>query len=241
MRRTIPILVVAAASCGGTSVARDVVLPSPREAVIPLSIRWTRNSAEHRAVFLQAYRIAGERVRAVAQGRAEGTWAVILDADETILDNSQYQLERAEVGLPYTQESWTEWVRREEADTLPGAASFIRLVKELGGRVAVVTNRKDFECEDTRDNLTELGVTVDLVLCRPSTASGDKNSRFRSVQDGTADPAIGPLDVLLWVGDNISDFPDLTQESALQSGSLVEFGSRFVVVPNPMYGSWERN
>lgn len=242
MRHAIPVLMLVTASCGGGSVANDLVLPSPREAEIPLAVRWTRNSAEHRAAFLQAYRLAGERVRMAAQGRPTGSWAVIMDADETILDNSQYQLERARVGLGFTSESWTEWVRRAAADTLPGAAPFIRLVRELGGRVAVVTNRKDFECEDTRDNLTNLGVEVDLVLCRTSAEPGDKGPRFRSVQDGTADPSIGPVDIVLWVGDNIQDFPELTQESALETGArLTDFGVRYVVLPNPMYGSWEGN
>ena len=167
---------------------------------------------------------------------------MIMDADETILDNSEYQKERASLGLGYTQESWTAWVRREAADTLPGAAAFIRLVRDLGGRVAVVTNRYDYECGDTRDNLVRLVVEVDLLLCRPSAAASDKGPRFRAVADGTADAGVPAMEVLLWVGDNIQDFPGLTQ-AARSAGDpvLAEFGRRYVVLPNPMYGSWERN
>jgi 5'-nucleotidase (lipoprotein e(P4) family) len=240
MKRWIPWLVVAA-GCGRTGLPAPAA-PSPAEPGQPLAIHWTRTAAEHRAVFLQAYRLAGERVQSLAAGRAAGTWAVILDADETILDNSEYQKERASLGLPWTQESWTAWVRREAADTLPGAAGFMALVRQLGGRVAVVTNRMDYECGDTRDNLAKLGVPVDLLLCRPSSAPSDKNPRFRAVAEGTADPSVPAAEVLLWIGDNIQDFPGLTQAARAGDGSvLAEFGSRFIVLPNPMYGSWERN
>lgn len=216
-------------------------LPSPGAGVreLPLSVRWVRRSAEHRAAFLQAYRMAGERVHA-ASARGGSPWGVILDADETILDNSDYQRDRAALGLGYTQESWTAWVRRQAADTLPGSAGFIRGVREMGGRVVVVTNRWDYECPDTRANLDSLGVAVDLVLCRPSSDPSDKNPRFRSVEDGTADASLPALEVVLWVGDNIQDFPDLTQESGA-GAALSDFGTRFIVLPNPMYGSWERN
>lgn len=241
MRRVILVLGAGLAACGGPA-GLGVAVPSPREAVVPLAVHWTRTAAEHRAAYLQAYRLAGDRVLESAGSREAGTWAVILDADETILDNSRYQKERAELGLGYTSESWTEWVRREAADTLPGAAGFIRQVRDRGGRVAVVTNRRDYECADTRDNLAHLGIEVDLLLCRPSSGSSDKAPRFRAVEEGTADPAFGPLQVLLWVGDNIEDFPGLTQAARTGPGSLLaDFGTRFIVLPNPMYGSWEGN
>jgi len=239
MRRVVPVWAVVLAACGGAG-HLEAPVPSAGVTELPLSIRWVRRSAEHRAVFLQAYGQAGERVRAAAASRGSSPWGVILDADETILDNSDYQLSRAELGLGYTQESWTAWVRRQAADTLPGAAGFIRAVRELGGRVVVVTNRWDYECPDTRANLDGLGVAVDLVLCRPSGLPGDKNPRFRSVRDGTADASLPALDVVLWVGDNIQDFPGLSQESGAGAAPS-EFGTRFIVLPNPMYGSWERN
>ena len=73
----------------------------------------------------------------------------MLDGDETILDNSVYQVERFRAGLEFTQESWTAWVRRREAKPLPGAARFLARVRELGGRIAIVTNRLGSECDDT--------------------------------------------------------------------------------------------
>ena len=205
------------------------------------SVRWTRSSAEHRAVFLQTYRLATEELERRAAGRAPGSWAVILDADETVLDNAQYQQERARAGLPYTDESWNEWVRREDAAALPGAAAFTARVRALGGRVVFVTNRDEQVCGPTRANLQALGIPADAVLCRMPGPS-DKNPRFAAVQAGTAPSPLPALAVVMWVGDNIGDFPGQTQ--AIRSGpesAFAEFGRGWIVLPNPMYGSWERN
>jgi 5'-nucleotidase (lipoprotein e(P4) family) len=207
---------------------------------LPDSLHWVRNSAEYRAAALQAFRLATARVEEAAGGRAAGTWAVVADADETLLDNSQYQKERAEAGLPFTPESWTEWVGRREAPAVPGAVDFARRVRELGGRLAVVTNRTQAECPDSEVNLRALGVEPDAILCRPEGAHGTKEPRFQQVESGQAFGA-GPVEVLLYVGDNILDFPGLDQQARLSLERLEAFGRRFVVVPNPMYGSWERN
>jgi 5'-nucleotidase (lipoprotein e(P4) family) len=208
--------------------------------VLPEAIRWVRASAEHRAIFLQVYGAASARVRDAARGRPAGSWAVIVDADETILDNSEYQKRRAALGAGFTSESWNAWVREEKAAALPGAAAFLALVRELGGRIAVVTNRDEELCAATRRNIDALGLAADMVLCRTGGVS-DKNPRFEAVQRGTAASGIGPLEVVAWVGDNIQDFPALSQDVRhAPESALADFGRRYFMLPNPMYGSWER-
>jgi 5'-nucleotidase (lipoprotein e(P4) family) len=214
--------------------------PPPAEAAVPPAIHWYRTAAEQRALYEQAYRWAGEHVRSAGAGLT-GPWGVILDADETVLDNSTYQLRRAQAGLGYTPESWNDWVREEAAPALPGAVDFTGLVRRLGGRVAIVTNRDEAVCEPTRRNLAAVGVAADVVLCRQPGPSS-KEGRFRAVEEGTTPAGLPPLAVLAWVGDNIQDFPGGTQ--ALRgAGAAVfaDFGVRYFVVPNPMYGSWESN
>src|SRR3954447_1419937 len=203
------------------------------------AIHWWRSSAEQRAVFLQTYRWAGERLRALAAHEPRGSWAVIMDADETTLDNSPYQLRRAGQNLGYSAESWAAWAHEKAAPATPGAPEFTRLVHELGGRVAIVTNRDDDQCADTRENLRRVGIALEVVLCRVHGQS-DKNPRFAAVQSGagTGQP---PLKVLMWVGDNIQDFPGLSQDARTRPSALDEFGRAYVILPNPMYGSWERN
>lgn len=216
-----------------TSVRVDTLLPT---------IRWTRASAEHRALLLQIYGGATHAVEQLSSGEPTGRWGVIMDADETVLDNSLYEQERARAGLGYSDASWSEWVRREAAPALPGAADFVEHVHALGGRVAIVTNRADSLCGPTRVNLGKAGIGADVVLCQPAGGPGDKNPRFERILKGTASPEIPPLDVVMWVGDNIQDFPHLGQDIRLAPDSaFARFGGRFIVLPNPMYGSWERN
>jgi 5'-nucleotidase (lipoprotein e(P4) family) len=190
---------------------------------------------------LQVYHDAQVELERRASASPRGTWAVILDADETVLDNSIYQQERAQIGAAFTNESWNAWVRRVAATALPGAIAFTRRVHDLGGRVAIVTNRAEEVCAETRDNLRRVDIQADIVLCAPPGQS-DKNIRFRAVQSGSASSATGPLQVLMYVGDNIQDFPNLTQDLRLAGDSAFsEFGRSYFLLPNPMYGSWERN
>lgn len=234
-------LLLAASGCAPAASAPPAPpTPSVAEASVPPAIHWYRTAAEQRALYEQAYRWAGEHVRtAVAQ--QSGPWGVILDADETILDNSTYQLRRARLGLGYTPESWNDWVREEAAPVLPGAAAFMREVQRLGGRVAIVTNRDEEVCDETRRNLTAVGVAADVVLCRQPGPSS-KEGRFRAVAEGTTPAGLPPLAVVAWVGDNIQDFPGGSQAlRAGDAGAFADFGVRWFIVPNPMYGSWESN
>jgi 5'-nucleotidase (lipoprotein e(P4) family) len=165
---------------------------------------------------------------------------VILDADETVLDNSEYQRRRAMLDSGYTEATWAMWVNERAAPPIPGAPEFTRRVHELGGRVAIVTNRADSLCAATRANLQTAGIEADIVLCQTPGPS-DKNPRFQKVQNGTAVAGIPPLTVVAWVGDNILDFPGLTQAARNDPRAFADFGRRYFMLPNPMYGSWQQN
>ena len=223
-----------------TSPSAPPVSAPAAEAADPDSIRWVRDSAEYQAALRQVYRQATARVEAEARNKPDSPWAVILDADETVISNAQYQLERARQHLPYTQESWTAWVRRKEATPLPGAADFLLRVRALGGRIAIVTNRLQSECADTAAVFNTHALVYDVMLCRPDGAPSDKNPRFGAVAAGRTSASASPLEVVAFVGDNILDFPRLSQASKVQGDKeLSEFGGRYFLVPNPMYGSWQ--
>jgi 5'-nucleotidase (lipoprotein e(P4) family) len=224
--------------------APDSPKPSPSAPAAPVlsnAVHWFRSSAEQRAAYLQAYRLATARVEALAAAHTAGAWAVVTDADETLLDNSQYQKERELAGLGFSAESWSAWVARRDAPALPGSASFLERVRALGGRVAVVTNRTQSECAATEANLSAQHLAFDLVLCKPDAGPSEKDTRFRKLREGTARDGVPPLEIVLFVGDNIQDFPELRQDARGDLSRLAGFGDRFIVLPNPMYGSWERN
>jgi 5'-nucleotidase (lipoprotein e(P4) family) len=208
---------------------------------IPASVRWYRASAERRASYLQAYRLATSVLARRAAGLGAGTWAVILDADETVIDNSPYQQELARLRKSFDAATWNAWVTRGAAAALPGAAEFTRRVHDLGGRVIIVTNREQSQCDATRANIQRVGIAVDAVLCKTDPSNSFKDARFEAVERGTPPSTLPPLRVVMWVGDNIQDFPRLRQDLRTQTDSaFAEFGDRFFVLPNPMSGSWEK-
>lgn len=250
MKRIFPALsaLVFAAACAPTAMtpATTAAPPAPEPpsaanaAERHLEVHWVRTAAEYRALTLQAFRVAWDAVQERAAGLDAGTWAVIVDADETVLDNSDFEARIAETGTPFEEHLWDEWVMEEDAGLVPGAGEFIRRVQDAGGRVAIVTNRDQRLCPATRRNLAALGVRPAALLCETDT--GEKEPRFRMVREGTASDTLPPLEVVAWVGDNIGDFPGL--EQADRSGpdaAFRLFGERYFVLPNPMYGSWMGN
>lgn len=247
----LPILLGACTSAGNITTAAAPA-PPPAETANPsllasgeppLALHWMRTSAERRAILVQAYQGAKLRLRELVKPLSRGSWAVILDADETVLDNSAYFQRQAEGGhLGFTTAaSWAGFVNEAIAPALPGALDFTQLVHALGGRVVIVTNRAEILCPDTRRNLENAGVKVDAVLCRPEGVQ-EKNTRFEAVQRGDV-PGLPALHVAMWVGDNIQDFPGLTQAEARNAPDTAfnEFGRSWWIMPNPIYGSWQKN
>lgn len=230
-------LLAACATHPPTTQAPQPVSPS---TAARKDIQWFRSSAEYRGIALEVYRTAGEHLADNARGLASGTWAVILDADETVLDNSLHERRLADRNEAFSEAGWARWVRERSATAVPGAVEFTRKVHALGGRIAIVTNRADSLCAPTRENLRSVGIAADIVLCQPIGES-DKNPRFARIQNGTAASGLPALTVVEWLGDNIQDFPGLTQAVRTAAGGYAEFGMRYFLLPNPMYGSWEKN
>jgi 5'-nucleotidase (lipoprotein e(P4) family) len=209
-------------------------------ATLPNDLKWVRDAAEYQALVLQTYAAARARVERQTVSSARGSWAVVLDADETVISNLQYQIERGRLGLGYSTESWNAWVKRREATPMPGAAAFLARVRALGGRIAIVTNRFGSECADTEAVFRTHALVYDVMLCRPEGTPSDKNPRFASVASGRAFGVETAVDVVAFVGDNILDFPSLNQQvRKAGEAAFTDFGVRFFILPNPMYGSWQ--
>jgi 5'-nucleotidase (lipoprotein e(P4) family) len=238
MRPTLAVILLLAVSACAPKQAP--VATAPAAAAPTPDIRWVRESAEYHAALHQVYRLATTRVEQAVAKKPAGSWGVILDADETVLNNSLYQLERSKLGLGFTPESWNAWVKRREATPLPGAPAFLARVRALGGRIAIVTNRLESECADTRAVFDAFTLPYDAMLCRMDGTPSDKNPRFQSVAEGRSPASSTPLEIVAVVGDNILDFPGLSQKMKEQGApAFIEFGVRYFLVPNPMYGSWQ--
>lgn len=221
-------------SCSGEC---DTELPV---APLGLDIKWYQRAAERKALSLQAYGAATKKLEAKVAAGVPTSWGVVLDIDETTLDNSPYQKSRADLGLGYSPRTWTAWVNEKAAKPIPGAPAFIARVKALGGKVIFVSNRLEAnECPQTRENLAAHGITADAMLCK--TGSSDKNPRFDQIKLGQG-TNLPPTTIVMFVGDNILDFPGISQDIRKQADSaFASFGETNFIIPNPMYGSWEKN
>ena len=233
-------LILTNAGCAQRA-ARPTPVRAPETRIIPTGLHWYLTSAEKLAVHEQIYRYAADQILQNTANRKAGSWAVIADADETLLDNVEYQLWLAQSSQRYTEETWQPWVRKRRSVAVPGSRRFVERIVAAGGRIVVVTNRQQPICEDTAANLASERLTVEGVLCAqidPGTGKSlnDKNPRFAAVQNGTALPGLPALEVVAWIGDNIGDFPGRSQQN---SGPIGDFGRKFFILPNPMYGSWE--
>ena len=205
-----------------------------------MSTLWFQQSAEARALFYQAFNIASLMLDKHLEELPENSRpAIVIDIDETILDNSPFQAEVILRGEPYSQSFWEEWTILAKAEPLPGAFEFLKKAQSLGVAVFYVTNRKETEREGTLKNLEEQGFPFaqnNYLIMR--TQESSKENRRQKIAENYS--------ILLLIGDNLNDFADAFENRDEDLGfSAVEefrneFGSRFIVLPNPMYGEWER-
>lgn len=207
------------------------------------AILWTQASGEARALAYQAFALARMTLdRDLRVNRRSRTRrAVVVDVDETVLDNSPFQATLLKNRQGYDPRLWTEWVNRAEAAALPGAAEFLRYTASRGVRVFYVTNRKEAEKEATAANLKKLGfpdVSDETLLVRTDPAGSSKEPRRRAVAARHR--------IVLLMGDNLNDFAEVFDKSRTVADRIAaveqnkdQFGTRFIVLPNVMYGDWE--
>jgi acid phosphatase len=213
-----------------------------------LELKYVRDAEEYAVLTRMVYRMAGASVTRQAAALPKGTtWAVVLDLDETALDNSTYQLERAAYDLPFDGASWDAWVRRGEADLVPGVSGFVALVRNLGGRIAWISDRSGATAAVTRANLIrdDIWGDGDLLCLKDGPADSTKVRRRTEVATGTGSCAWEghPAKVLAFVGDQVKDGPGRGDfpgpgEPDAALGADPAFGVTSFLLPNPTYGSW---
>ena len=232
-----------AATAGLVCLCWTAAVGQQTTAVHELGIKYMRDSEEYATLARQVYRLAGEAVARAAGGAPSRRWAVVLDVDETALDNSTYQLERVAYNLPFDAPSWNAWVERRQAGAVPGVVAFIAQVRRSGGHVGWITNRDAILADATRDNLRTAGLwNDDDRLWVQKTPQHTKADRRKEIVSGSGDcswPA-QPMQVIAFVGDQLGDFP-AAAEQIPETGTDSAFGHVCFLLPNSMYGGWERS
>jgi len=196
-----------------------------------------QRAAEYRALCFQAFNIARLRLD---NYNAPGTKprAIVTDIDETILDNSPYEAHQVLQGKDYDPVSWKQWTDKASADTLPGAASFLKYAASKGVTIFYITNRNESERATTLKNLQKFGLpNADDMHLMPRKDTSSKELRRKAV--------LATHDIVMLMGDNLADFSNLFDKKSADDRmrntnfSTADFGNRFIVLPNPVYGDWE--
>lgn len=181
------------------------------------STEWVLNSPDWIAEAEQVFAEATAYIDEIADTRPANSWGVILDVDETVINNVAYQVSLNLSGTDYTPETWFAWTQEEAATLVPGAAEFIKHVNAKGGHVGLVTNRRDTEQLATERNLEALGLRrhhdfrVLLTRALPS-ATREKDERFGLVPEMLASQGFPGVEIVAYVGDNKGDKPSQAGE-----------------------------
>jgi 5'-nucleotidase (lipoprotein e(P4) family) len=215
---------------------------------------WVQTAAEYDAACLEIYRLAGIRLD---EALADESWtaaleqdgayqelppAVVVDVDETVLDNSAFEAKLTLAEKDYNKPMWDAWVAEAKADEIPGAQEFIQSAFDRGAEVFFVTNRSYKNEAHTVRNLRERfgpAISAGQVLSKYEQTgwTSDKTSRRAHVAKSYR--------ILLLVGDDFNDFaylgkasPDKRVEVAREYSEY--WGTKWILLPNPLYGGWEQ-
>lgn len=251
---------VTLAGCAAHTQPQAPASPAPAAAGAPHenlnAVLWVQTALEYEATALQAYRLAQLQLDAAL---ADPSWtaaierseeasnlppAVVLDIDETVLDNSYYQARMIRDNTAYSEATWGPWVMEMRATAIPGAVEFTQYAATKGVTVFYITNRTANLEEATRKNLVALGFPVstdqDTVLTR-----GERKEWSASAKGPRRAHVASTHRILLLIGDDLGDFvvdaSGTPQERRARAAPYEDrWGRRWIMLPNPTYGSWER-
>lgn len=206
-----------------------------------MGLLWMRTSAEYRALAYQGYNVAMNAVKMAVTdpSHQRKPLAIVLDADETVVDNTKLMGESIVNGNGrFDAPWWRQAVHQGKSQAMPGAVEFLNEVHKQGVEIFYVSNRyAPVNLDVTIQNFKELGfpsVDKDHVLLFEK--DSDKQPRF--------DMIAKKYYVVVYMGDNAGDFPigtkgkTLVERNAIIDAHQKDFGTTFVVFPNPAYGSW---
>ena len=203
---------------------------SQDNGVLPNDTRWVRKSLEYKAICEQTYMNAWLSIR--NKLKIMKNPVIIMDLDETVLDNSQYQVELFEKSKTFTLSTWNKFVRKEISTLVPGVKEFILRYKENPDAIIIyISNRDHSTLKATKNNMKKLDIFFenDIFLLKKD-EDDTKVIRRKEVFLGNGRMiSYGPQKILAYFGDAIGDFPN---------DKNYQFSINKFIFPNPMYGKW---
>lgn len=210
-----------------------------------MALAWYQSSGEFQALCHQAYNAAKITLDLDLKNKNFNKLkkrAIVLDIDETILDNSPASAREAIDNKPYPY-MWNEWIAEARAESIPGAVDFLKYADSQGVDIFYITNRAVTQADSTLDNLKKDGfpqTSRDHLKCQgdiPNDPSSNKEARRQFVAMDHR--------IVLFCGDNLNDFDEVFwKKSPSERADAVnseegKWGTQFIVLPNPVYGDWE--
>ncbi|WP_020698185.1 5'-nucleotidase, lipoprotein e(P4) family [Reyranella massiliensis] len=220
-----------------------------------LATLWTQRSVEYKANALTVFALARIRLgealvdRSWTAAPAEQTGdyqtlppAIILDIDETLLDNSKYQVWMMKNDKTFSTKTWNEFCAAQISTAIPGALEFVKYADSKNVKIFYITNRAAETEKDTRENMQKLGFplggNVDTFLMqneKPEWGSAKSTRRAVVTKD---------YRVLLNIGDNFGDFDDRYRSSEADrlkafDSDMAYWGKQWLMIANPTYGSFD--
>lgn len=220
---------------------------------------WFQTSVERDLVFTAIYRAAHQRLDAALKDKRWDALpkeersndpsklppAIIVDVDETVLDNSPSQVRQIRERRGFDEAAWGAWVNERKAKPLPGAVEFLDAAAKKGVTVFYVSNRDASLAEATVANLRQAGfplkdagqfLGLGTVVEGCEQHGSEKTCRRQWVA--------GKHRVLMQFGDQVGDFVQIVANTpegrrAAIAPYLEWIGVRWWPLPNPVYGSWE--
>lgn len=203
-----------------------------------LPVLYQQRSGEYRGLCYQAFQLAKLLLmNDLKDDKVNSKRCIVLDVDETVLDNSAFEARLIKDKLTYTT-VWDEWCRRSASRPLPGAVEFLNFARKFGVDVFYITNREESLRNATAENLRRAGLPLkgdEYLLMKTDESS--KENRRKQVEDH--------YHISMFLGDNLNDFSKVFEKRSADdrmkaTDSLkTMFGSRFILLPNVMYGDWE--
>ena len=211
------------------------------------AVLFMQKSAEYRALAYQAFNIARLRLdedfdkknlKRLPKTERKRSRAIVVDIDETVLDNSPSQARSIRTSRAFNQEDWYAWGEMRKAKAVPGAVDFLNYVVSKGVKVFYISNRDEVQKAATVDNLIKAGfrdVSAEHVLLRQAESS----------KDARRDAVSAKYRIVMLIGDNLDDFSSIFERKSIADrfaatdASRDEWGRKFIVLPNAMYGTWE--
>ncbi len=240
MKKLVLIIIVFTSSCSISPRINISGLPASHPIVDGklFATAFQQHAAEYRALCFQAYNIAREKIDDVVKTNTAKPKALITDIDETVLNNSAYEAHQLLQEKDYEPSSWAAWTAMASADTVPGAYSFLKYASSKGVEIFYVSNRDESEKDVTLKNLKKFDFpNADDAHIFLKTSVSSKEARRKNIE--------ATHTIVMLLGDNLGDFTFLfdvkNSDERMQNVNREagEFGSKFIILPNPVYGDWE--